>query len=41
MAVMVERRVPCRVLFGKPEGKNQLEDLGVDEKIILEWIFKK
>jgi hypothetical protein len=25
----------------KPEGKNHLEDLDVDEKIILEWILEK
>jgi hypothetical protein len=27
------------ILAGKPEGKNHLEDLGVDGKIILEWIL--
>jgi hypothetical protein len=26
---------------GKPEGKRPLEDLGVDEKIILEWVLGK
>jgi len=29
-----------RVLVGKPEGQNHLEDLGVD-RIILKWAFKK
>jgi len=24
----------------KPEGKNHLEDPGVDRKIILRWIFR-
>jgi hypothetical protein len=28
------------ILVGKP-GANYLEDLGVDEKIILEWILGK
>jgi hypothetical protein len=36
-----ERSVANRVLVGKPEGKNILEDLGVDGRIILKWIFKK
>jgi len=30
-----------RDLVGKPEGKNHLEDPGVDGKIILRWIFRK
>ena len=25
----------------KPEGKRHLEDPGVDERIILRWIFRK
>jgi hypothetical protein len=28
------------ILVGRPEGRNHLEDLGVDG-IILKWIFKK
>jgi hypothetical protein len=27
------------MLIGKPEGKRTLEDLGVDGRIILEWIM--
>ena len=27
--------------MGKPEGKNHLEDTGVDRSIILKWIFNK
>jgi len=30
-----------RVLLGKPEGKNHLEDPDVDGMIILRWIFRK
>jgi len=30
-----------RVLVGKPEGKNHLEDRGIDGGIILRWIFRK
>ena len=35
---MEERRDVYRVLVGKLEGKNHLEDLGVDGRI-LRWIF--
>ena len=30
-----------RVYVGKPEGKSHLEDLGMDWRSILKWIFKK
>jgi hypothetical protein len=30
-----------RILVGKPEGKRQLEDIGIDWKIILEWIINQ
>ena len=33
------RRGVYRVLVGKPEGKNHLEDPVVDGRIILRWIF--
>jgi hypothetical protein len=38
---MWERRVIYRVLMGKAMGKNHLGDPGVDEGIILRWIFRK
>jgi hypothetical protein len=28
-------------LMGEPEGKNHLEDAGIDGRIILGWIFRK
>ena len=28
-------------LLGRPEGKNHLEDSGVDGRIIVSWIFRK
>jgi hypothetical protein len=34
-----ERRGLYRVLVGKPEGKNHLEDPGIDGRTII-WIFK-
>ena len=35
------RRGAYRVLVAKPEGKNYLEDPGMDGRIILRWIFRK
>jgi hypothetical protein len=33
-----ERRVACKGLVRKPQGKKHFEDLDVDEMIILKWI---
>ena len=30
-----------RLLVGKPEGRDHLEDASVDGRIILRWIFRK
>ena len=38
---MGDRRGVYRVLVGKSEGKNHLEDTGVDGRIILRWNFRK
>jgi hypothetical protein len=38
---MGERRGAYRILVGKPEEKFHLEDLRLDGRIILKWIFKK
>ena len=38
---MGESKDVYRVLVGKPEGKDNLEDPGVDGRIILRWIFRK
>ena len=40
VARMGERSGVYRVLVGKPQGKNNLEDPGVDWGIILRWIFR-
>jgi hypothetical protein len=31
----------CRVLVGKPEGKNHEEDTDVGGRIILKWLLDK
>jgi hypothetical protein len=36
-----ERRSAYNVLIGKPEGRDHMEDPGVDGRIMLEWICKK
>jgi hypothetical protein len=38
---MGDRRGVYRVLVGKPEGRNHLENPGVDWRIILRWILRK
>jgi len=41
VACMEEKRGLYRVLMRKLEGKNHLEDPGVDGRVILRWIFRK
>jgi hypothetical protein len=38
---MGERRGLYRVVVGKPGGKNHLEDLSLDGRIMREWFLKK
>ena len=41
MSLIPEKGNAYIVLVGKPEGKNRLEDLGVDGRIKLKGILKK
>jgi hypothetical protein len=41
MSRMREGRNVYRVLVGKPEGKNHLEDQGVDGRMGSKWIFRR
>jgi hypothetical protein len=36
-----EMRNSYRILVGKLEGKNHLQDLGIDGRIVLRWILGK
>jgi hypothetical protein len=38
---MREIRNACKILIGKHEGKVHSEHIGVDGKIILEWMLRK
>jgi hypothetical protein len=38
---MMARRDAYKILVGRPEGRNQLADPGVDGRIILKQNFKK
>jgi hypothetical protein len=40
-ARMGERRNACRILVGKPEGKNHWEDQDVDGRTILKWVLER
>jgi len=35
---MLDIRREYKILVGKPEDKNHSGDLGVDERILLEWM---
>jgi hypothetical protein len=41
VASIWERRGAYRILIGRPEGRNQLGDPGIDGRIMLKWIFRK
>jgi hypothetical protein len=38
---MTEMTNAYKMLLGKPEGRDHSKDLGIDWRIILEWIFGK
>jgi hypothetical protein len=41
VACLGEGRGAYRIVVGRPEGRNHLQDPGIDGRIILKWIFKK
>jgi hypothetical protein len=41
VARLEETAAAYRVLVGRPGQRDHLEDLGVDCRIILKWMFKK
>jgi hypothetical protein len=41
VACMGEERGAYRIFVGRPEGRNHLEDPGIDGRILLKWISKK
>ena len=40
VAHMGKRRGACRMQRGNLRERNHMEDLGVDGRLILKWIFK-
>jgi hypothetical protein len=38
---MGEGRGAYRILVGRPEERNRLEDPGINGRIIIKWYFKK
>jgi hypothetical protein len=38
---MVEGRGVCRVLVGKPGGRDYCGEPGIDGRLVLRWIFRK
>jgi hypothetical protein len=41
VAYVGDRSIACRVLVGRPDGRDHLEDLGVGGRIQLKLVFKK
>ena len=40
MAHVGQGKDACRVLVGKPDGRENFENLGIDGTLILKWNFK-
>jgi hypothetical protein len=37
---IIEKKTACKILVGRPEGKDPLKGIGLDGRVLLEWVLK-